>query len=462
MSDPRPKVWSLRRRLLAWLLVSTLVLGTLALIDTRAEALRTADQLADRILAGSAMVIAERAALDENGVLAIAIPYGALEMLSSAAQDRVFYRVDSKGEMITGYSDLPLIPSALGAAPRFADVEYRGTKLRVASITRTVSTGIDEVAFSVTMAETTLAREALSRDILLRSAIRLLGMILGAAAIVWIAVTLSLRPLRRLEEAIDQRSPQDLRPVQSPVPSEVQAPMNAVNSLLERLRLALEGLRNFTGNASHQLRTPMMVMRTQLALALRAQTLPQAQEAAHRADQALSRAERVLTQLLALARVDAAQGAAVSMQPFEITPVLRDLTAEHIPAAAESGVDLGLEIQDSAQPYLARIEPLLFAEALHNLISNAILHGGDLVTVRLSRQNAMLCIEVEDNGRGIDEADRARVLRRFGRAGAEAKETGMGLGLPIVQEIISLFGGRLDLLPAPQSGLIARLTLPEA
>ena len=109
--------FSLRRRLLAWLLVATALLGTVALIDTWREAVRMANALADRVLAGSALVIAERASLDENGKIAIDIPYGALEMLSSAAQDRVFYRVDGPpGHVVTGYPDLPVaVARQLGA-----------------------------------------------------------------------------------------------------------------------------------------------------------------------------------------------------------------------------------------------------------------------------------------------------------------------------------------------------------
>lgn len=467
MTDDR--VWSLRRRLLVWLLIATLVMGALALADTWIEAERTADQLADRVLGGSALVIAERAALSDAGLLEIAIPYGALEMLSSAAQDRVFYRVDSPdsdGRLVTGYGDLPVAQALPGGDPAFADAVYRGVPVRIASLSRAVSTGIDEVPFTVTMAETTLAREALARDILLRSALRLLGMILGAASIVWIAVTLSLRPLARLSEAIAARNPGDLRPVETPVPAEVRAPVRAVNSLMRRLDGALEGLRNFTGNAAHQLRTPMTVIRTELALAERAPDPTASRAAVARANAALARTERVLAQLLALARVDAAQGMASDrFAETDLVPLIRDLTASHIPAAADAGVDLGFELLSPA-PLLARVEPLLLQEALHNLISNAVLHAGRgaEVTVRLIHaQGAEILIEVEDNGPGIPAPARQTVLSRFERGAAGTATPGTGLGLPIVQEIAALFGGWLELVHKGDSdatGLCARIHLP--
>ena len=450
---------SLRRRLLLWLLISTAVLGTAALIDTWREAVRTANALADRVLAGSALVIAERAALAEDGRLTIDIPYGALEMLSSAAQDRVFYRVDGPPrQIVTGYADLPVAAAAQGGAPAFADGLFRGVPVRVASLARAASTGIDEVPFVVTVAETTHAREQLTRQILLRSALRLAGMIAGAALIVWVAVTLSLQPLYRLGEAIAERSPDDLSPVETAVPSEVRGLVETVNSFMRRLKSALDGLRNFTGNAGHQLRTPLTVVRTQLALAGRAATLAEAQAAAAKGDAALAHADRILTQLLLLAKVEAAGSSGPVTLPLDLAAFARDLTAEHIPAAAESGIDLGFEGQG---PLAILAEPLLLGEALRNLISNAILHAGRgaVVTVRVQLWPEGAALEVEDNGPGIPPAARAAAVSRFARG--DTQGPGMGLGLPVVEEIAALFGGRLLLTEGSGGrGLLARMVFP--
>src|SRR3989338_5995706 len=99
--------YSLRRRLLLWLFVATAVIGLLALADTWREALRTAQSVSDRVLVGSALAIAERVTVDETGALEVDIPYSSLEMLTSTAQDKVFYRVDGPvGTFLTGYADL--------------------------------------------------------------------------------------------------------------------------------------------------------------------------------------------------------------------------------------------------------------------------------------------------------------------------------------------------------------------
>jgi len=438
-----PAAYSLRRRLLAWLLVSTAVIGTIAMIDTWGEAVDTANEVSDRVLAGSALAIAERVIVAEDGSLEVDIPYVALEMLTSAAQDRVFYRVDGPpGKFITGYQTLPSIPRREGQAAAFENATFRGEPIRVAALARSASTGINSVPFTVTVAETTIARQQLTRTILIRSALRLLFMIVGAAIIVWVAVTLSLRPLYRFSEAIAERSPDDLHPIGERVPNEVQGLVDTVNSFMVRLEGALEALRHFTGNASHQLRTPLTIIRTQLALADRATELAEVKEAARKADEAVADAERILAQLLLMAKIDAATRSA-SMQRVDLTALARGATADNVPLAADAGIDLGFEGEGEI---MISAEPLLIGELMKNLIGNALLYAGHgaEVTVRVRAEGEAAVLEVEDDGPGIPPEKRASVLRRFDR-GDRSDKLGTGLGLPIVEEIARLHGAEMTL-----------------
>ncbi len=367
--------YSLRRRLLAWLLVSTVLIGGVALIDTYREAVNTANIVSDRVLSGSALAIAERVVVSENDTLEVDIPYVALEMLTSAAQDRVFYRVDGpNGQFLTGYQNLPSVSRLTGEGPRYEDAVFRGEPIRVAAIQRFASTGINSVPFTVTVAETTIARSQLAQAIILRSALRLLLMIAGAAIIVWIAVTISLRPLYRLSEAIGERSPNDLHPIEQTVPVEVESLVETVNSFMVRLQSALDALRHFTGNASHQLRTPLAIIRTQLALAGRARTLEEAQAAARKGDASVAHAEHILAQLLRMANIDAAgSGEKQNLVDVDLSSLAQSVTAEFVPSAAEADIDLGFEEID---PVTVAAEPLLLRELLGNLISNAIAYAG--------------------------------------------------------------------------------------
>ncbi|MBP1843132.1 two-component system sensor histidine kinase TctE [Rhizobium petrolearium] len=453
--------YSLRRRLLAWLLISTAVIGTVAMVDTWDEAVDTANEVSDRVLAGSALAIAERVIVAEDGSLEVDIPYVALEMLTSAAQDRVFYRVDGPpGTFITGYQNLPSIPRREGQAAAFENAIFRGEPIRVAALARSASTGINSVPFIVTVAETTIARQQLTRTILIRSALRLLFMIAGAAVIVWVAVSLSLRPLYRFSEAIAERSPDDLHPISERVPSEVQGLVDTVNSFMVRLEGALEALRHFTGNASHQLRTPLAIIRTQLALAGRATGLDGAKEAVRKADEAVADAERILAQLLLMAKIDAAKRSA-SMQKVDLATLVQGATADHVPLAAEAGIDLGFEGGSGVAIFA---EPLLIGELLKNLIGNALLYAGNgaEVTVRVKQEGDTAVLEVEDNGPGIPPEKRASVLKRFER-GEQTDKAGSGLGLPIIEEIARLHGAAMTLADGREGrGLTVEIRFPVA
>ncbi len=447
------KPYSLRRRLLLWLLVATMALGLLALADTWREALRTAQSVSDRVLVGSALAIAERVTVDEAGGLEVDIPYSSLEMLTSTAQDKVFYRVDGPvGSFLTGYPDLALVVAPPGGVA-FADGLYDGVSIRSATLMREVSTGATSIPFAVTVAESTRARAALARAILLRSALRLAVLMLGVATIVWVAVTVALRPLERLGEAITERSPDDLRPVTADTPEEVQPLVVAINLFMDRLQTALGALRNFTGNASHQLRTPLAVVRTQLALIDRSARPDDAAAASDKAKSALERAERVLAHLLVLARVDASAGSAI-LTAVDLVAVTKEIISEMVPAALLQEIDLGYEGPGTAE---VAADPILLSELLRNLVTNAINYSGRraFVTVRVKMQNDLVELDVEDNGPGLSEKQLATALQS-GRDSSRpmphlVKDTtnGMGLGLVVAAEISNLFGSRLRLDRSP-------------
>lgn len=436
--------YSLRRRLLAWLLLPLMLIGFLALVDTYREALITANSVSDRVLAGSALAIAERVVVSESGTLEVDIPYVALEMLTSAAQDRVFYRVDGPpGTFVTGYQALPTIEGLEREATAYSDGTFRGEPIRLAALARAASTGASSVPFVVTVAETTIARSQLARAILLRSALRLAVIVFGAAVIAWFAVTASLRPLYRLRDAIAERSPDDLQPIEQAVPNEVRGLVDTVNSFMARLSTALGAMRRFTGNASHQLRTPMAIIRTQLALAARSQSLDEARQVARVGDEAVAHAERILAQLLLLAKIDSAASEKIeALGPVNLTALARDCTAERFMRARENGIDLGFEGDD---PLFIRGEPLLLGELIGNLLENAIAYvgAGAEATTRVERDGNGVVLSVEDTGPGMKADEMAHARQRFARGGSQ--KPGAGLGLPIVEEIATLFGGVLDL-----------------
>lgn len=452
---------SLRRSILVWLILATAVIGVLALIDTRVEALRTARDVSDRVLVGSAMAIAEGVDVDAEGGVAIAIPFSALDMLSSTAQDQVFYRVDGLAGILTGYSDLAVAPILPGQETGLANATYRGMRVRTATIARELTSGEGAVPFTVTVAETTRARDALAQSILTRSALRIAGLILGAAVVAWTAATYALRPLDRLSRTIAARAPHDLARIESETPAELRPVLNALNGFLARLGHAMAALQNFASNANHQIRTPLTVARTQIAMAGKTAGEMQRQPL-DKADKALVRIERVLEQLLLLARIEAT-GTGPVLKQVDVAALARGVTADLLPKAVALQKDLGFEGPDRA---VALSDEVLLGELLRNLVDNAITHcpADTMITVHVAASSAeWLRLVVVDTGPPITDADLNMLTARIdpeSRPG-EPRTGTRGLGLHIVAEIARALHAGLQLERGEdRKGLAWSVSLP--
>lgn len=446
-----------------WLIVATMVIGALALIDTRTEAIRTSQQVSDRVLVGSAMAISEGMTVDAAGGLAVNIPFSALDMLSSTAQDQVFYRIDGPDGFITGYDDLAQAGVAAGADIGLADDRFRDTAIRKATFVRVVTTGAGVLPVAVTVAESTLARDQLSASILQRSALRIAGLIAVAALAAWGATTLALRPLDRMSTRIAARAPQDLRPIEGPAPQELLPVLGALNGFLARLQNAMSALANFSSNANHQIRTPLTVARAQIGLAQKNAIAAPVAEALAKADAALVRTERVLEQLLLLARIESSS-LRPEMLPCDVAAVARAIAEDELPRALQLGQDLGFDGPASA---MVISEEVLLGELLRNLVSNALLHcpHGSVVTLQVTATAAGTKAMVIDTGPAVPQAMFDRLQHRLtAQVGDGQVRAGQhGLGLHIVREIAEAIGASVTLLRnTPGQGLRIEVALPSA
>lgn len=459
MADrPSPAPGSLRRSILIWLVLATAAIGVLALMDTRTEALRTARDVSDRVLVGAAMAIAEGVDADADGGIAVAIPFSALDMLSSTAQDQVFYRIDGPTALLTGYDDLAPAPVAPGQEVGFADARYRGLHVRTTTILREVTSGEGTLPFRVTVAETTRARDALARSILTRSALRIAGLIAGAALVAWAAATYALRPVDRLSRTIAARAPHDLTPIRTQAPAELGPVLDALNAFLARLARSMAALQNFASNANHQIRTPLTVARTQIALAAKRDDAGQALE---KADAALVRIERVLEQILLLARIEAT-GNRPALRPLDAAALARDIAADLMPQAVRLRQDLGYDGPDSA---MAISEEVLLGELLRNLVDNALTHcpPETAVTVHVGPASpAGLSLSVTDTAPPVSDAQLALLAARLDPRGTDSPRHGPhGLGLHIATEIARALQADLHLSRGPDGrGIAVTMRLP--
>ena len=438
----------LRSLLLVWLLAPTLALWGLGFAVGYARSLQQANEAYDRTLLGSALVIGEAIGYVDDEIV-VELPHAALEMLRTDAQDRIFYRVADgrSGAAITGYEDLPP-PAALpqGNEPVFYDVRYKDQPVRVVAITHLLPTPAGARRLTVQVAETLDARHQLTRRIVADSAAVQLLLIGMAAALIAFGVQRGLAPLARLRQEVRQRAATDLTPIATAdVPAEVTPLIEAINAHTDRQRQLSEAQARFVANASHQLKTPLTLLRAQIGHALMQTDLPSMRAVVGELDASTEATGRLVEQLLVLARSE--PGHLLAVEPLDLSELAREVSFEMLPLARAREIDLGLEADG---PVPVQGERLLLREMLGNLIHNAVVHTppGSVVTVRASRPDGRARLQVVDNGPGIAAGQRALALERFHRLPASdpgSSVGGSGLGLAIVKEICARHGIELTL-----------------
>lgn len=244
---------SLRRRLILWFLGPMLLVSTVIFFDAYRSAREVADRAYDRVIAASVLAIADRV-VTVDGRLDLDLPYVALEMLSTSADDRVFYRVAAPGGVhLTGYQDLPPPPKGEftePAEPVFYDAVYLGETVRVGVLTQPITGPGASGRFAVQVAQTRGERDRLTRELATATAVRLgvLATLMGLAT--WLGIRFGLAPLAHLRQVVRERSPQDLRPLGVAVPREVRDLVVSIDGLMARLGRTLNFMEQFISDAA--------------------------------------------------------------------------------------------------------------------------------------------------------------------------------------------------------------------
>ena len=255
--------------------------------------------------------------------------------------------------------------------------------------------------------------------------------------LVWFGVWRGLRAARRLRTHIDARTADDLSSLPSEdAPTELATLVESLNLQLDRVRRHLEAQRRFVADAAHQLRTPLAGLKAQADAALRGGTLVEARARLERIEESADRLNRLVAQLLSLARADEALGGSPPREAVELNALLREVCG----AAAEQALarQIALGFDAAPRPVEVQGSPLLLRELFANLVDNAIRYtpaGGEVaVRVVASFEPA---VQVDDSGQGVPPEERERIFERFHRVlGTGA--TGSGLGLAIVRTIAGL------------------------
>ncbi len=458
----RPRGKRSLKSILLWSLVPTLLLFMSAALWLSNHKLRKQIDLAyDRSLAGALRSIDHQISTASGG-LSIELPYLMLEFFELTANENVYFRVMTEdGLADIGNQQLPLPDEPLVSnSPRFYTAEYLGQRVRIAALARKMDPPLYNNVGGrviVLVGEDVATREAFIDSMLWQSVERDAVAVVMLVFILVIAVLFALRPLTRLEQELENRHHDDLSPIEDKdVPSEVQPLVKAVNLHMARYERQARLQNQFLDDASHQLRTPLAVLRTQLGYALRESDPQEARVALQAMGEGLERAERTANQLLALAK--AREPAAFDDEPgeTELIALAEDIVRELYPVARSRRQDLGLDCPEAA--VWLRAPEWLLREAIANLVDNALRYTpvGGVVTLSVQRAGAQVRVMVEDNGPGMTPADIAKAGVRFRRGKAGKNTSGAGLGLAIVDAIMQQLRGQF-LLESEGQGCRATL-----
>jgi len=288
--------------------------------------------------------------------------------------------------------------------------------------------------------------------------------IMAGAGAYWLARA-ALSPVERLRRqaaAISVRG--DPAVLQVPrTGDEIAALAGTMNDLLSRLRRALDTERAFAADASHELRSPLAILRGELELAARpgrspAELTAAVQIAAEEAD----RLTRITNDLLVLARGDAGR-LELRLAETDIRGLLGRSAALAAPRLAPAGVTCRVDVPAGIR---AEVDPDRFRQAVDNLLANAARFApdGSVIVVAAREDGPDLRVEVSDDGPGFPDGFLPHAFERFRRpdGGRNRDDGGAGLGLAIVQAICAAHGGRATAGNKPAGGAMVSMRFPGA
>ena len=446
MPTPHRSVPSLRGRLLGLLVGGALAAWVVIAIATYLDARFHTARMLDAQL------------VEYSEVLGAIASHEALEIASATTRhDPAYvqsctYQVYSlEGHLLLRSHDAP--NAALSPAEGFSDVNAAGLDWRAFRRTDRSNGVVIIVAHGVA------DRDEIVRGLALRLMVPLaVGLPLLAIAL-WFAVTRALRPLELLAQEVRGREAGRLTPLAAPdVPAEVEPLVAATNQLFVRLERSFENERRFTGDAAHELRTPLAALRTQAEVALTTGSDERRQRALGQVVQGVERATRLVEQMLMLARMDAGD-ALPAFAPVELAHLCHEAMRELGNRSLERGVKVALEAPAGLH---VRGDFVMLLALVRNVLDNALRFAPDDGQVRLSvfRDGERARITVEDSGPGVPPDDRARIFDRFYR-GSDGRGPGSGLGLSIAHRVVQLHGGTLAASSSPTlGGLRVEIFLP--
>ncbi|OCX15652.1 two-component sensor histidine kinase [Stutzerimonas xanthomarina] len=298
----------------------------------------------------------------------------------------------------------------------------------------------------VTTADRLDERDTLKRSVMLAAALPVLVALLGSLMVLWIGIGNGLSPLRRIRNALAQRTADSVEPLQTErLPRELVPLVETQNQLFARIAQTLERERRLTDDAAHELRSPLTAIKTHLQVAAMTEG-DTARRALAQAEIGTDRLHRTLEQLLMLARVEGQ----VSFDDGLRCTALEVAQQAIADASQQAGPPIELHAGENLPRAPLAMPPALAIAALRNLLDNARRHTRDGTAVHLTLEplgEGKVRFAVQDQGPGIAPEQVERFTERFWRS---SDGDGSGLGLSIVKAIAERCGCELGFEPCSE------------
>ncbi|MEH6347624.1 MAG: ATP-binding protein [Bermanella sp.] len=317
----------------------------------------------------------------------------------------------------------------------------------------------DDWDFWLHAAESVSIREELARDIsrhTLKPGVIILPFVLLSLLFI---IRFGLHPLKQLTQNIRTREVNNLSAIElAHTPVEMKPVVDSLNELFSRLEDAIKREQRLTADAAHELRTPLSVIMIHAQNAIKSDDESVRDLALHELEIGVKRASRLLEQLLTLSKISPDT---IPVETLKFYPLCQEAVAQMAPKVMAKDQEISLQCDTSLERITLNASAFLLEILIRNLIDNASEYTPKQGQIELliSVVKGKLTLVVQDSGSGVSQENLGKLTDRFFR---EHQQTGSGagLGLALVNSIVTFHGGALEFGPSPLGGLKVQASFP--